>query len=927
MKLINHIFKSESVLKQFISNNIDHNKNILIQLFCGTSDISLINSVLKTLSKELPSAEIIGASTAGEIVNGKIYRDGINISFSIFEHTTIETKYYLNSNFNNGVKAAQDIIKQDTKVVIALSEGLKSDSESFINGFSSVNDDLLIAGGNAGDNNLFKETFIIKGSEVYFDGIVIASLRSTHLNVNSNYTLAWTQIGKDMVVTKADKNIIYEIDNKPIQDLYVHYLGKETVENIPASAIEFPLIKIQNGVKVARSIVAKQEDGFVYAGHFNKGDIVRFAIGNIEQVLNDAPQLQTSIRKNPVEATYIYSCSVRDLFINEQLNYEFGLIEEVAPTSGFFTYGEFYHSDKSNQLLNITTTTISLSEKDNLSSFKSDLILDQKTNMLKSLTHLVNQTQDELDESLNSLNQYKKILDESTIVSKTDTDGVITYVNNQLCNVSGYTREELVGSKHNILRHTETSSSLYESMWRNISQKKIWKGTFKNLNKNGETYYVKGVIMPLLDDQGNIEEYISASINVTDIIEKEKIIKEQFLDELTSLNNKEALFHRLKTSHITHYMALINIDRFSDINNYFGYDMGDQILIQFSKKLDNVFPNHELYRVSGDEFAVIFSNDYNSLEELHEYIQKQLNTLESHKYKVDDIEITLSISCGGAYANSKNLYKLSHMALKESAETNNKFIFFDENNLADNAIKKNYEMINSIKSAINDNRIIPYFQGIVDNKTNKITKYESLIRMIDSNGKVITPFFFLEHAKKAKLYDNLTHIMIEKSFEKFHNTEFEFSLNLTIKDIESKETRKALKDALKKYKCGNRVILEIVESEGVDNFDEVNEFIQEIKTFGCKIAIDDFGSGYSNFAYLTKLKVDFIKIDGSLIKDIDKDFDKKAIVHSIVFFAQSLGIKTIAEFVEDENILNTINIMGINYSQGYLFSKPSEKLQ
>jgi EAL domain-containing protein (putative c-di-GMP-specific phosphodiesterase class I) len=192
---------------------------------------------------------------------------------------------------------------------------------------------------------------------------------------------------------------------------------------------------------------------------------------------------------------------------------------------------------------------------------------------------------------------------------------------------------------------------------------------------------------------------------------------------------------------------------------------------------------------------------------------------------------------------------------------------------------------------------------------------------------VLSPYWFLEHAKKSKLYDKLTRIMITKTFAVFENLDYEFSLNLTLPDIVSDETRTFLYNILEHSSASNRVVFEIVESEGIENFDEVTDFIKTVKQYGCKIAIDDFGTGYSNFNYLSKLDVDFIKIDGSLIKNINVDDDHLLTVESILFFAQRKGIQTIAEFVEDEAIFDRLQQLGVHYSQGYLFSIPAPDIQ
>ncbi|MDY0327293.1 MAG: EAL domain-containing protein [Arcobacteraceae bacterium] len=927
MKLLNHTFMNIDILETYIQNHIHSYNSLLIQIFSGTDNTNLIQTILDSLHTNLPNAKIIGASTAGEIINGIMSQDSIVISFSMFDNTKPEVYHFEKCDFVSGEKVAQDIIQPNTKAIIAFAESLQGDAESFLEGFSSINQDIIISGGNAADNNQFKQVYIIKDNQIFHSGIVLVLLNSDTLQVSNNYIQEWTPIGKEMTITKATNNIVYEIDGIAAIEIYRQYLGEDTVEHIPSSAIEFPFLKVVDGINVARAIVAQGDNGsLVYAGHFNVGDKVRFSIGNLEEIINQAPVLQNAIASNPVEATYIYSCTVRKLFLKENLNYEFGLIEDIAPSVGFFTYGEFFHSETKQQLLNITTTTLSLSECDKTNKILHTKTYQSKHSTLKALTHLVNSTQNELDGNINFLNQYKMVLDINSIVSKTDKKGIITYVNDEFCRVSGYSKEELLGHNHNILRHPDNSREFFTQMWDTIKNKQTWRGTFKNLAKNKTEYYVKSVIIPILDENENIVEYIASRIDVTELVQKDKIIKEQFHDDLTGLENRVALLSKLKDSIEHHTLILINIDRFSDINNYFGYEIGDKVLKLFSKKLTTKVKNGDIHRISGDEFAILYKNQNYEHHNLQKNIIDMVNKLENYQINVDGINTSISFACGVAYGQSDILYKLSHMALKASKTQNQNIAFYNQENLQTNNIKNNIETINEIQSAIEDDRIVPFFQGIVDNDTQRIVKYESLIRMIDKNGKVISPFFFLDHAKKAKLYDKLTQIMIKKTIETFAHNDFEFSINFTLQDILSKDTKKVLFDTLKTYNCGDRLVIEIVESEGINNFSEVISFITDIKKLGCKIAIDDFGTGYSNFEYLINLKANYLKIDGSLIKNIDKDENSYMVVSTIVEFAKKLDLKVIAEFVENETIFYIINSLGIEYSQGYYFSIPKNKL-
>jgi diguanylate cyclase (GGDEF)-like protein len=460
-------------------------------------------------------------------------------------------------------------------------------------------------------------------------------------------------------------------------------------------------------------------------------------------------------------------------------------------------------------------------------------------------------------------------------------------------------------------------------MWKTISSKNIWNGTMKNLAKDGSTYYVKSVIMPILDDVGDIVEYIAARTDVTELIRQDEIIKQQFIDELTGLQNRSSMQHKLSTLlHQYSTLILINIDRFSNINDYFGYEEGDKVLKAFALELNK--RHSEVFRISGDEFAILCEHELDS-QTKNETVD-MLVELESSEFDITDNKISLLLSCGVAYGHKSELYKLAHIALKENRVSNDRVVFYNDNENLSKQISENIKVISNIKTALKEDRFVPVFQAIVDNKTRKISKYECLIRLKESNGTLISPFFFLEHSKKAKLYTKLTKIMIKKSFLKFANEPHEFSINLSLQDIDNYKVINVLMEYLEKYKCGSRVVLEIVESEGIENFDELQVFIKQVKKYGCKIAIDDFGTGYSNFSYLAQLNVDYIKIDGSLVKDIDKDESQLTIVESILHFAKKMNIKTIAEFVENENIYNKLNELGVDFSQGYLFSTPQEEL-
>ena len=255
------------------------------------------------------------------------------------------------------------------------------------------------------------------------------------------------------------------------------------------------------------------------------------------------------------------------------------------------------------------------------------------------------------------------------------------------------------------------------------------------------------------------------------------------------------------------------------------------------------------------------------------------------------------------------------------------FLVYDEDRKSKEQTKKNLYWNKEIKSAIKDDRIVIFFQPIYNNKTKKIEKYESLVRLLDRDNEVISPYFFLNIAKKYRLYDDITLIVVKKSFSYFYDKPYQFSINLSIDDITNDDFVSFVIEEIKNFSEPERIIFEITETEGIENFAAVQIFLEDIKKLGCKVAIDDFGTGYSNFEYLLKLEIDYLKVDGSLVKNSTKDSTTKMVIETILIFCQKLGIKTITEFVSDKKIFDMVNKLGADYSQGYFIGMPQSTIQ
>ena len=535
----------------------------------------------------------------------------------------------------------------------------------------------------------------------------------------------------------------------------------------------------------------------------------------------------------------------------------------------------------------------------------------------------------DLKYSYNFLLEYKKAIDESSIVSKTDKNGLITFVNKKFCEISGYEEDELIGKSHNIVRHPSMTKEFFNNLWKTITNKEIFKGVIVNKKKNGLVYYVDTTIIPILDENKNIEEFIAIRHDITKVYEQKKLIEKQFIDELTLLPNRQKLLKDLKDSKIQK-IAMININSFRDINNFYGFEAGDLVLKKFSQiLLDKISTNInlDLYRVANDVFAICTKNKDN-LEEIRDICTNIIEHFSLNPILINNNSFYLSISIGVARncedsSLQNNLLSKAEYAIRIAKKRDISILFLDENIELYNKLKENKKLIEELKNALISNNLLIYGQKLINNISKK-EKYEILMRVKLEDGSILTPYSFLKEAKKAKLYLGMTRMLVKKACEYFKGKDIDFNLNLTLEDIKDQYTMDFIVNAMEKTNTAKQITFEIVESEGIESFTEVSNFIKKAKKLGCKIAIDDFGTGYSNFEYIIKLDVDYIKIDGSLIKNINTDNNLYLTVQTIVGFAKALKIKTVAEFVHNEEVLNCVKNLDIDYSQGFFIDEPKE---
>jgi PAS domain S-box-containing protein len=514
------------------------------------------------------------------------------------------------------------------------------------------------------------------------------------------------------------------------------------------------------------------------------------------------------------------------------------------------------------------------------------------------------------------LMQYKEILDVSSIFSKSDIQGRITYVNDTFCKVSQYTKDELIGQPHSIVKDPNTPKVVFKELWETIASGKIWKGILKNRKKDGTFYYVNSSIYPIKNEEGKIVEYISLREDITELIKSQELLKIYSTEIMTNLPNRQKLNEKLIASTTEMMSILLDVKELSIINELYGEEVGNKILLETSLKLKNCITNDSvvLYKLDADRYLILI-DDKTLFSKYESLIQFTL--LSEEEFITDDIVVNFNI--GVAYG-CKELLNRASLALKEAKKNRSRLFVYNDCIDTKEIHIENLKKFNNFKDALLNNRIEPFFQPIVDANTEKIVKYEALARIIDADANVIAVEEFMEIAQKSSFFDNFTRQIIQKIFAISKNSNKQVTINLTYENINSKELVAYIEHRLKKHD-GPSITFELLESEDISDYTVLENFIKMVKSYGSFIAIDDFGTGYSNFTHLTKFQADFIKIDGSIISKILSDANCKSLVQVLVDYAKRNNMKTIAEYVSSPEIAIAVKELGVDLLQGYHYGK------
>lgn len=406
---------------------------------------------------------------------------------------------------------------------------------------------------------------------------------------------------------------------------------------------------------------------------------------------------------------------------------------------------------------------------------------------------------------------------------------------------------------------------------------------------------------------------------------KNEIYKTLITDSLTGLGNRVKLNYDLDTDE-SMSLILLNIDAFSMINDVYGFEVGDQMLIQFSKVLrDSSCPACTIYRLEADIFAVLTSHKV--LQDIQKEVLRIQTTITKHSFLINAIEHRLNVTMGVVEDDMGNMIQKAEIALREARKmSRNRVQVYSDSLTVIQQIKENTKWTKWLKDALDSNKLIAYYQPIIDCKNGEIAKYEALVRL-ERDGVVYTPYHFLATARYAGLLYQITQRMFEQTCARFCTNSIDFSINITDQDLIEPGFIDFIEQTRKRYGIDvDRIYFEILEDISILANPTSEQHLNKLTELGYHLCLDDFGVQCSNFAQLGNLDLDIVKIDGTYIKDIATNQKSQTVTESILFFTHRIGVRTVAEFVHNAQVYEIVKSMGVDYAQGYFLGEPKPDL-
>jgi EAL domain-containing protein (putative c-di-GMP-specific phosphodiesterase class I)/GGDEF domain-containing protein len=414
-----------------------------------------------------------------------------------------------------------------------------------------------------------------------------------------------------------------------------------------------------------------------------------------------------------------------------------------------------------------------------------------------------------------------------------------------------------------------------------------------------------------------------------------RALRRSYRNPVSGLPNRYKLLEDIRHAD-SPVLALVKAERFTEINSCFGYSFGEEYIRSITEvilgTLNKTLSMVMLYHVDRDTFAILQENSRAQSTEasFEDRFSAIISLLRDQTFSIDGLRFPVPVTAGIAVGRSKKgvlLYNQAEQALTAALYAGRSEMLYTDSQIVKEDIVSNTSTLAMVSHAIKSDLVEVHFQPIMRNRGSKIAMYEALVRLKTEEGKLIPPGSFLLTTKLSSYHKELTRIVFEKTFKRMSNSDMLFTVNISMENILDEQFLPLLKDLMQKHRtCRDRCVIEITESEGVQNYRDVADFMEAVRELGYKVAIDDFGSGYSNFANVIHLPVDYVKFDGSLIQGMLNDARAEQVISKMNEMAKGLNIRTVAEFVDSRELLTAVRRIRIDYSQGFFIGKPAARL-
>ncbi len=522
-----------------------------------------------------------------------------------------------------------------------------------------------------------------------------------------------------------------------------------------------------------------------------------------------------------------------------------------------------------------------------------------------------------------------------------DVKGNIQYVNRAVERMTGYRKEELIGKSPRIFKSGKHTKAFYRRLWNSISEGRLFRGVFINRRKDGKLFYLDQTITPLRDAEGRVIGYVATGKDITEQRElQEKINYFAYYDPVTELPNRANFMERLRlsisrTKLLNRYLAviLIDVDRFKYINDTYGYLVGDSVLKEVAHRIkSSVREGDTVARLGSDEFGVVLI-DLARKEDISKVLSKIFSAMEE-PFRVNGEEIRLTISVGVSVCpedgfEAEDLVKKAEIALSHAKEEfSNSYQFFREE--MNTRIAEFVLMEKHLIRALEKGEYKIYYQPYYELEDVTLYGMEALLRWDSADLGFVPPSRFIPILESTGLILDVGEWVLKEVCGKVSRWGLPVSVNISPVQFKDRSFPDRVESTIESCGIDGRfIVLEITENTIMEDVEFAKRSLDRLKEMGVRVAVDDFGTGYSSLAYLKILPVDYLKIDVSFVRDIDRDPDDRAIVNAIIQLAKNLGLKTIAEGIENSAQLEILRDMGCDVGQGFYLARPmpEEKLK